>query len=319
MVELVTGHRGKPHVTALQAARNNAGILGNSKSVVFFEADGKFEMTVMDGLRMKLSEGCGYAGGRFFEITEPIYLQADTLENSSYYRRDRIVLLIIENNITGEERAEFRYLQGNEEGPDPTRISIPENPTETENENDKVLRCFSIASLFTRATQFSAVYREFYSFSGAYELQKDLESTKKDIDSIKQSFQDGCKKIAKACTNKGVSTADNASPDTIVTNIGKVYDKGKADGKVKWKAENLTITTDSSVALPAERATSCTITMVEYNGSQANILCPGPVGTLGNKGDSVTFNPIQKGGKVVTIVRTGAQKPIKCSYSMTYE
>lgn len=43
-----------------------------------------------------------------------------------------------------------------------------------------------------------------------------------DLDAAKQSFQDGCSTIAAAITEMGVATADNASPETMASNIKKI-------------------------------------------------------------------------------------------------
>lgn len=45
-----------------------------------------------------------------------------------------------------------------------------------------------------------------------------------EIDAIKQSFQDGCSTITGKLTTLGVTTAANASPDTIAANIQQIYD-----------------------------------------------------------------------------------------------
>ena len=45
-----------------------------------------------------------------------------------------------------------------------------------------------------------------------------------EIDTVKQSFQDGCSTIAGKLTTLGVTTAANASPETIATNIQQIHD-----------------------------------------------------------------------------------------------
>ena len=50
-----------------------------------------------------------------------------------------------------------------------------------------------------------------------------------DIDTLKASFQDGCSTIATAITNNGVTTASNATPTQIATNINKLV-----EGKYKY-------------------------------------------------------------------------------------
>lgn len=326
MIELITAHRGRGHVTSEDEAARMRGIMGISANsgyrTIAFNSGNKLEITVKDNLNVKVDSGEGLLNGRYFRLTEPVEFTLDEFEKANTYRRDTIIAEILENVETGEEHAEFEVLIGGEHS-SPYECSANEFPTEAKNENDKVIECIRVYDIVHSSSSIYQEYPLIEVFDGAYTKLKDLSrivsNNASGISSLKKSFQDGCKKIAQACNNKGIPTAYDASPDTIVTNIGKVYDKGKADGIVKWKAENLTITTDTSVSLPAERATSCTITMIEYNGASATILCPGPVGSLGNIGESVTFNPRQKGGKVVTIVRTGAQKPIKCSYSMIYE
>ncbi len=54
-----------------------------------------------------------------------------------------------------------------------------------------------------------------------------------EIDTIKQSFQNGCSTIADKLTSLGVSTAVNASPDTIAENIQQIYDSRTATGGLK--------------------------------------------------------------------------------------
>ena len=47
-------------------------------------------------------------------------------------------------------------------------------------------------------------------------------TVKEEIDTLKQSFQDGCSTIAAAITEMGVTTAENASPDTMANNIKSI-------------------------------------------------------------------------------------------------
>ena len=61
-----------------------------------------------------------------------------------------------------------------------------------------------------------------------------------DISNIEQSFQDGCSKIASKITSLGVTTASNASIDTIVNNINTLatnkYNSGVAAGESSGSA-----------------------------------------------------------------------------------
>ena len=50
-------------------------------------------------------------------------------------------------------------------------------------------------------------------------LNTSVTSLNDDITSLEQSFQDGCSKIANKITSLGITTASNASIDTICTNI----------------------------------------------------------------------------------------------------
>lgn len=50
----------------------------------------------------------------------------------------------------------------------------------------------------------------------------------KNLDDFKSSFRDGCSTIAGAITDNGVTTADNASPETMALNVGKIREGGNA-------------------------------------------------------------------------------------------
>lgn len=61
-----------------------------------------------------------------------------------------------------------------------------------------------------------------------------------EIDAIKQSFQDGCSTIAGILTTLGVTTAANASPETIAANIQQVHDLRYAAGSEASKVGTAT-------------------------------------------------------------------------------
>ncbi len=61
-----------------------------------------------------------------------------------------------------------------------------------------------------------------------------------EIDAIKQSFQDGCSTIAGKLTTLGVTTAANASPETIADNIQQVHDLCYAAGSEASKVGTAT-------------------------------------------------------------------------------
>lgn len=48
------------------------------------------------------------------------------------------------------------------------------------------------------------------------------------INTMKSNFQDGCEKIAEAITAEGVTTANDASPQTMAANIEKIRSNGNA-------------------------------------------------------------------------------------------
>lgn len=50
----------------------------------------------------------------------------------------------------------------------------------------------------------------------------DLSELTDRVENLEQSFQDGCSVIASAITEKGVTTASNASPEVMAVNIGKI-------------------------------------------------------------------------------------------------
>lgn len=60
------------------------------------------------------------------------------------------------------------------------------------------------------------------------------------VKTLETSFPGGCKVIANAVTSNGVTTAENASPSTIATNIGRIRSDGTATaaqiltGKTAW-------------------------------------------------------------------------------------
>lgn len=101
-----------------------------------------------------------------------------------------------------------------------------------------------------------------------------------EIDAIKQSFQDGCSTIAGILTTLGVTTAANASPDTITANIQQLYDSRYTAGADASKV---------GTAAPAQVLTGFTFTNAAGVGIDGSMPNKGAVSQILNCGGSYTI------------------------------
>ena len=138
------------------------------------------------------------------------------------------------------------------------------------------------------------------------------------VATLETSFPDGCSTIADAVTNNGVTTASNASPSTIATNIGKIRDSGDATnaqiltGKKAWVRKTLiTGQMPDNGAVNQSLALNGTYTIPAgyHNGSgkvtqslTAETVSVSTTAATGSKTTSVTAGYYNK----VTVDQTGA-------------
>lgn len=69
---------------------------------------------------------------------------------------------------------------------------------------------------------------ETYDYNGSSMVTLNFGNVLSDVANLKQAFPAGCRQIAQAVTDNGVTTAENASPSTIAENIGKIRSGGDA-------------------------------------------------------------------------------------------
>lgn len=96
---------------------------------------------------------------------------------------------------------------------------------------------------------------------------------KNEFDAISKSFLDGCSKIAAAITSNGVSTAANATPTVMATNIGKVatnkYNAGYAAGSatgLKQFSKSITVSIGNTTGIE-RRAANIAFSSSELGGA----------------------------------------------------
>lgn len=83
------------------------------------------------------------------------------------------------------------------------------------------------------------------------------------INSLKQSFQDGCSTIAAAITEMGVATANNASPETMASNIKKLTAKVLALSHSNQSKDTTIYTSDRNISgltlIASDTGTNCVL------------------------------------------------------------
>ncbi|WP_155834473.1 hypothetical protein [Butyrivibrio sp. FC2001] len=321
MFDLITAHKARAHVTSEDEAARIRGLMGADNDFVVF---GNGMDITFDSMKITIGTGEGFMNGRYFRLTEPVELQLGEFEKANTYRRDSIVLELLENVETGEEHAEFVVVKGAEYSSKSACIKN-EMPTESGNDKEKLLGCFlfydavfSSTTLYSGTANIVFIKGVVWAEDSILKLQMKTNVTDGMVSNLQKSFQDGCKKIAKACTDKGVSTADNASPDTIATNIGKVFQKGKESFHTTYGGSGYEFDTNGTITIPVKYCSYFKITLNEIGASFCTIECGAMKKTLSKAGESFSFAPVDFNSSYLKIAAGGASGKVKGKYDVQY-
>lgn len=129
-IELVTSHKGTPHITTDQARDLLAGFSGDIDGIkVFSNLDNAFEYTVLDATTINIKTGQALAAGFHFQLLDAYDWILDP-GVVGYSRYDSLYLVIYEDPITFVQTADFVYQVG-ELYQNGTTGTVPDPPTGT--------------------------------------------------------------------------------------------------------------------------------------------------------------------------------------------
>lgn len=129
-IELVTSHKGTPHITTDQVRDLLAGFSGDIDGIkVFSNLDNAFEYTVLDATTINIKTGQALAAGFHFQLLDAYDWILDP-GVVGYSRYDSLYLVIYEDPITFVQTADFVYQVG-ELYQNGTTGTVPDPPTGT--------------------------------------------------------------------------------------------------------------------------------------------------------------------------------------------
>ena len=129
-IELVTSHKGAPHITTDQVRDLLAGFSGDIDGIkVFSNLDNAFEYTVLDATTINIKTGQALAAGFHFQLLDAYDWILDP-GVVGYSRYDSLYLVIYEDPITFVQTADFVYQVG-ELYQNGTTGTVPDPPTGT--------------------------------------------------------------------------------------------------------------------------------------------------------------------------------------------
>lgn len=122
-----------------------------------------------------------------------------------------------------------------------------------------------------------------------------------DLDAAKQSFRDGCSIIAAAITEMGVATANNASPETMASNIKKLSAKVLALSHSNQSKDTTIYTSDRNISgltlIASDTGTNC---VLKVNGVTQTRKHTQALNTGDNFG-YITYDSTIRPGDVVSV------------------
>lgn len=129
-IELVTSHKGTPHITTDQVRDLLAGFSGDIDGIkVFSNLDDAFEYSIEDATTVKIKTGQALAAGYHFQLLDAYDWLLDP-GVVGYSRYDSLYLVIYEDPITLVQTADFVYQVG-ELYQNGTTGTVPGPPTGT--------------------------------------------------------------------------------------------------------------------------------------------------------------------------------------------
>ena len=122
-MNIVTGYRGVPHITANEQQAFNQGIFGNGNYVL--NVGQKFEATLVDALTVTIADGEGVIQGVHFRIapgdTDTVSISPGT---TGYKRIDLICARYTKSAATGIEDVELVVVEGTPDASTPTAPTV---------------------------------------------------------------------------------------------------------------------------------------------------------------------------------------------------
>lgn len=122
-MQIVTGHKGQPHITANDDQGMNQGIFGNGTYVL--DVGGKLAATAITANEIQIADGEGVFQGVHFRVDPGTY-DTVTIDNGTqgYKRKDLIVCRYTKNASTGVENTEWIVKKGTPAASNPTKPAI---------------------------------------------------------------------------------------------------------------------------------------------------------------------------------------------------
>lgn len=112
-IELVTAHKGSPHITTEQVVALIGGLSGDISGIkIFSQLDNGLVPEITSGTKVTVNTGQALAGGYFFQLLDAYEWELDP-GAVGYSRIDDLYVVIYEDTITNVQTADFAYQVGN--------------------------------------------------------------------------------------------------------------------------------------------------------------------------------------------------------------
>jgi hypothetical protein len=111
-IELVTAHKGSPHITTEQVVALIGGLSGDISGIkIFSQLDNGLVPEITSGTKVTVNTGQALAGGYFFQLLDAYEWELDP-GAVGYSRIDDLYVVIYEDTITNVQTADFVYQVG---------------------------------------------------------------------------------------------------------------------------------------------------------------------------------------------------------------
>lgn len=216
-LNLVTAHTGSAHITAEQVASLIKGAISDDTTNLYrFQTGNKCEYQITDALQVQILTGDAVLNGRHFivEKTETIDIDPTSL---NYARIDGVFLEIYSDNDTSEELIRLEVVQGNEYLISTGTPSYPATPTGID-DSHTLMYVFPWLYITTSYTTISNVEDNSKLYPNVLDITGDIDGINTEIESMKETFQDGVDLLYNDLVIKGV-TPPSSTPEGISEGI----------------------------------------------------------------------------------------------------
>lgn len=111
-IELVTAHKGRPHITTEQVVDLIGGLSGDISGIkIFSQLDNGLVPEITSGTKVTVNTGQALAGGYFFQLLDAYEWELDP-GAVGYSRIDDLYVVVYEDTITNVQTADFVYQVG---------------------------------------------------------------------------------------------------------------------------------------------------------------------------------------------------------------